>query len=123
MSEVAHHKPTTVAGAAAVARSGRSGLGLTTLVVLLVAAAAFLAGVLQLRPPPAHPAAAPVTDFSAERAMRDLQAIAAQPRAMGTHGHAAARDYLVRQLRAMGLDPRVQTTTSANRLSTGQTLW
>ncbi len=63
------------------------------------------------------PASAPATAFSAERAMRDLQIIAATPHPIGTTAHDRVRDYLVDQLRKLGLsDVHVQSATGFNTL-------
>ena len=67
-------------------------------------------GFQQLSTPSVVPATASATEFSAERAMDHLRVIAARPRSVGSPGYLAAQTYLVEQLRALGLDPRVQTT-------------
>lgn len=56
--------------------------------------------------PPATPAP-PALD----RMMRHVSVLAAQPRPIATAANARARDYIVEQLRAIGLQPQVQTTT------------
>jgi hypothetical protein len=54
---------------------------------------------------------APATDFSAGRAMQDLEIIAREPHPMGaSEGHAEVRDYLLGEIRALGLEPQVQDT-------------
>lgn len=63
------------------------------------------------RPPAPLPASAPDTVFSAERAMRDVDAIAVRPHAMGMSDHDRVRDYIIGRLTALGLKPQVQTTT------------
>jgi hypothetical protein len=70
-------------------------------------------GFAQLRTPEPAPLTAPATAFSAERAMVHLDVIAADSRAIGMPGHDATRDYLVAELTAMGLQPQIQTTSSA----------
>ncbi|HEY4217200.1 MAG TPA: M20/M25/M40 family metallo-hydrolase [Gemmatimonadaceae bacterium] len=64
------------------------------------------------RPPAPVPATAPDTVFSAERAMRHVEAIAARPHAMGTPDHDRVRNYIVAQLAALGLRSQVQVTTA-----------
>lgn len=59
-------------------------------------------------PPAPLPASAPADQFSAERAMQHVRAIAQEPHPVGTRANAAVRDYIVAQLRALGLDPQVQ---------------
>jgi Peptidase family M28 len=63
------------------------------------------------RPPVAAPASAPLTEFSAERAMTHLLAIAQRPHPIGSTEHDRVRDYLVAQLSNLGLDPQIQNAT------------
>jgi hypothetical protein len=77
---------------------------------------AFLTIWLQ-RPPDPVPATAAATEFSAARAIRHVEAIARAPRPIGSANHAAARDYIVQQLRALGLEPEIQKTTAINSTS------
>ena len=65
--------------------------------------------------PDVVPAGAPATDFSAERALAHLRVIAREPHPLGSPANAAVREYLVRELTALGLQPEVQTTTAVNR--------
>ncbi|HVX40693.1 MAG TPA: M20/M25/M40 family metallo-hydrolase [Gemmatimonadaceae bacterium] len=65
-----------------------------------------------VRPPAPVPATAPDTVFSAERAMRHVEAIAVRPHPMGTAEHDRVRDYIVGRLTALGLAPQIQTTTA-----------
>lgn len=53
--------------------------------------------------------AAPAEAFSAGRAMRTVREIAQRPHPVGTAEHDRVRDYLVGQLRKLGLDTEVQT--------------
>ncbi|MEO8911222.1 MAG: M28 family peptidase [Gemmatimonadaceae bacterium] len=64
------------------------------------------------RPPRALPASAPDILFSAERAMRHVEQIAQRPHPMGTADHDRVRDYIVGQLSALGLQPRIQRATA-----------
>ena len=66
------------------------------------------------RPPAPVPATAAPTSFSAERAIRHVEAIAQAPRPIGSVNHATARDYIFQQLRGFGLDPEIQKTTAIN---------
>ena len=68
-------------------------------------------------PPAAVPATAAATEFSAERAIRHVGAIARSPRPIGSANHTAARDYILQQLRAFGLEPQIQKTTAINATS------
>lgn len=80
----------------------------TTLTIVLVA------------PPPPEPADIPATDFSAGRAMQDLEVIGREPHPMGVFpSHAEVRDYLVDEIRALGLEPQVQSTFGIRVVETG----
>ena len=69
------------------------------------------------RPPIAVPASAPQTVFSAERAMKHVLAIAQRRRPVGSTEHDRVRDYLLAQLRILGLEPQVQETTGVSTRS------
>jgi hypothetical protein len=81
-----------------------------SLTLVCVAATASVA-VLALRPPAAAGADAPLTDFSAMRAAVDVAAIAQRPHPVSSADHARVRDYVVRRLRELGVEPRLQETT------------
>ena len=68
-------------------------------------------------PPTALPANAPPTAFSAERAMRHVRAIAQRPHPIGSAEHDRVRDYLMAQLRILGLDPQIQNATGVGTRS------
>ena len=82
------------------------------LLSLLFIALAAAAALYQLRPPPAVPADAPPAEFSSGRALRHLQEIAREPRPIGSAGHAAARDYILRELGAQGVTAELQTASA-----------
>jgi Peptidase family M28 len=63
------------------------------------------------RPPAALPADAPADEFSAIRALNELKPMAAAPHPLGSVEHDRVRDYLVGRLRALAVDPQVQTTS------------
>jgi len=83
-----------------------TGLLLVAVLLLLVALV-----ILKQSPPSAVAADAPANVFSSARAMKHLQAIAQSPRPIGSAGHTAARDYILNELTALGLQPEVQETT------------
>ena len=91
-----------------------AGLSATTAARLAILALIALAAWLGLRSLTAVPelvgADAPSTVFSAERALVDLRALTAAPRPVGSPANAAARDYLLAQISALGLEPQVQQT-------------
>ncbi|MGC1214035.1 MAG: M28 family peptidase, partial [Micromonospora sp.] len=78
----------------------------------LAALAALLAvgaGVLvDLRTPTPRPASAPAGDFSAERAYRNVQVIAARPHVAGSAANDQVREHIVGVLRGLGLETEVQ---------------
>lgn len=64
-----------------------------------------------ISPPAPLPADSPASEFSAERAMQDLEVIAKEPHPVGSSpAHAEVRDYLLGEIRALGLEGQVQET-------------
>ncbi|HJY44227.1 MAG TPA: M28 family peptidase [Propionibacteriaceae bacterium] len=61
--------------------------------------------------PGVAPGSVPASDFSAERAMSSVQAIAGAPHPIASAEHDAAVDYLLGQLRQLGLAPELQEDT------------
>lgn len=78
-----------------------------------VLAAAVLAILAWSASRPAAPPAPPTQTAppALERMMRHVSVLAAQPRPIATAANARAREYIVEQLRAIGLRPQVQSTT------------
>jgi hypothetical protein len=68
--------------------------------------------IAQIRPPAPVPSGAPDTEFSAERAFRHVQAVARVPHPVGSEAHRVAREYLLAELRAIGLAPEVQESVA-----------
>jgi hypothetical protein len=62
-------------------------------------------------PPAPVAATAPATEFSAERALGHVREIAQRPHPAGSADNARVREYLLAQLRTLGLDPQVQEAT------------
>jgi len=87
-----------------------AGLGLMVCAIFSAAL-----GLYQLTPPDKVPATAPLTEFSSGRAMKHLQAIAQEPHPIGSPEHTEVREYLLRELTAMGLNAEVQKTTAVPR--------
>ncbi|MFM5906865.1 MAG: M20/M25/M40 family metallo-hydrolase, partial [Novosphingobium sp.] len=73
---------------------------------LAVTAAAIVLAVMATTPPGPVAADAPPREFSAARAMVEVQRIAATPHSTGTAENARVRAYLVERLKAMGLEVR-----------------
>ncbi|MBA3889234.1 MAG: M28 family peptidase [Gemmatimonadaceae bacterium] len=77
-------------------------------------ALAIVAALLVVRastPPSAVPATAPATEFSAERAMVHVRAMAERPHPTGSADIERVRAYLVSELRALGVAPTIQDAT------------
>ena len=64
----------------------------------------------QMSPPAPLPASASPLEFSAVRAARHIAVIAASPHPAGSAANARVREYLVRELNALGLETHVQST-------------
>lgn len=79
---------------------------------LAVPAAIALAALARTAPPEAQGAGAPAAEFSAERALATVRALAGDgaPRPVGSPANRRAADLLVARLRALGLDVTVQET-------------
>src|SRR5215207_8097405 len=71
--------------------------------------------VSRVAPQSAGSAGAPPAEFSSNRAMAKLQVIASKPHPIGVPAHDEVRDYLLRELSALGVSPEVQTTTSVSQ--------
>ncbi|MBH8572263.1 M28 family metallopeptidase [Nostocaceae cyanobacterium CENA369] len=71
-------------------------------------------GIYQLNPPRAVGINAPLVEFSAGRAMKHLEVIAQKPHPINSPEHVKVRDYILKELTAMGLQPEVQKTTVVN---------
>jgi hypothetical protein len=65
--------------------------------------------------PGAVSADAPPTEFSSGRAMKQLAVISKSPHQLGTPEHEEVRNYILKELEAMGLSPEMQQTTAINR--------
>lgn len=78
--------------------------------VFLLAGAAIFA----LKAPDAVPASAPQDEFSAQRALAHVRAIARVPHPVGTTANAEARQYLMEQLSSLGLNPQVFTAVGVD---------
>ncbi|MDB5910052.1 MAG: hypothetical protein JWP34_4166 [Massilia sp.] len=61
---------------------------------------------------PSPAADAPASGYSAQRAMAHVRFLAAKPRPLASAANAEAREYILEQLRALGLQPEVQTATA-----------
>ena len=82
-----------------------------------------LVAIWSIEPPRAADLNAPATEFSAARAMRDVQTIAQKPHPIGSAENDRVREYLVGRLRELGANPEVQTTTVARNTPFGPDKW
>lgn len=72
--------------------------------------------VYRLNPPNVVPASAPLTEFSAERAMDHLAVLANKPHPVGSAEHAQVQEYIRSQLTVLGLTPELQKTTDMTNI-------
>lgn len=93
----------------------------TWLVIILLAVSAIVA----LKPPKSVAATADAGDFSAERAMTHVRAIARVPHPIGSAANETVKEYLMAQLSGLGLNPQVFPATGirqrAGNIAVGDT--
>jgi len=77
----------------------------------LVAIGLVFLAVFAVRAPNPEPATAPVSDFSAERAMVHVRALASKPHPIGSAANEAAGKYLLEQLSALGFQTQLFEAT------------
>ncbi|MCB1057665.1 MAG: M20/M25/M40 family metallo-hydrolase [Acidobacteria bacterium] len=84
----------------------------TALAALVVVVLVVLVSLRSSDPSPAPlPADAPQEVFSAARAMEHVRALSEEPRPTGSPAHALAREYILSELRKLGLEPEVDEDT------------
>lgn len=57
---------------------------------------------------------APATEFAVDRALQPLREISKKPHYLGSIGHEEVREFLISELRKLGLDPHIQKGFSLN---------
>src|SRR5580704_7676620 len=72
-----------------------------------------------LLPSPVVPASSPATAFSAERAVEYLRVIAREPHPTGSIANSRARDYILEQVKSLGIKPEVQKSVSTTSWDIG----
>ncbi|MDZ7773689.1 MAG: M20/M25/M40 family metallo-hydrolase [Balneolaceae bacterium] len=77
------------------------------LAALLLLAAAVWYGFYMTDPPAPKPADAPETEYSALRAFEHVKALSQAPHPMGTDEHGRVRNYIMQELRGLGLEPEI----------------
>lgn len=103
MVTIHHDRPT-----AGSARSPRAASWLARLVLAAALVAATLLAAGLVVPPLAKPADTAATSFSADRAMQDLEVIAAEPHPIGSAANQRVRDHILAQAEELGLPAEVQ---------------
>src|SRR5215813_6549032 len=106
------YAPETV-GSRSLVHSGKIGFlssGTASLLFLL-----FLSVLVVSRQsaPSASTAQAAAGDFSSGRALRYLDSIAQEPHPIGSAAHERVREFILNELRTLGVEPQVQTATGA----------
>jgi hypothetical protein len=89
----------------------------TVLAAFIFVGAAAALSVALLRPPPTMPETAAPSEFSSARAMKHLREVARAPHPVGSDEHARVREYLLRELSALGVAPEVQETIVVQKSS------
>jgi hypothetical protein len=72
--------------------------------------------VYRLQPPNVVPASAPLTEFSAARAMEHLASLSNKPHPVGSEEHSHVGEYIRNQLTVMGLTPELQVTNDLTNI-------
>jgi hypothetical protein len=96
-------------------RSTRSTLWALRLLLAAALLALTLVAALPVVPPQAVPADVSDSTFSAERAMQDLEMVAAVPHPTGSAAQQRVREYLVAQAEGLACRPRSSRTLAAAR--------
>lgn len=65
--------------------------------------------IFEVKAPEPMPLGAPQNEFSAERALAHVRSLAKVPHPAGTNANAEARQYLIGQLFALGMNPQIST--------------
>jgi hypothetical protein len=109
--QLGHSQPRTPSTGPDASPAPGISAGLLTLLVLALIAGLSIA---PLFPRTVAQASVSPDRFSAERALPHLQAIAAEPHPVGSAANVRVRDYLLGQIRTLGLEPQVQRAAVLN---------
>jgi hypothetical protein len=97
-----------------------SGKTVLSILALCILGAATYFTMYFMSPPKPQPPDASAKEFSAGRAMQDLAIIAREPHPMGiSQSHAEVRDYIMSEIRALGLEPQLQDTFGLRVVESG----
>ena len=89
-------------------------IALQRTIVWAATAALLVVGLLTTVAPSPHPPEGPA-EFSIDNAMGHVRSIAAEPHPVGSAADARVREYLLDQLKKLGLEPEVQTANVLGR--------
>ena len=81
-------------------------------VTFLLILAAVVGAYINQRPPSPKPASVPVTEFSAERALKHIRAVASETHPAGSFADGRVCDYLLAQFKEMGVAAELQTAVN-----------
>ncbi|MEX2350547.1 MAG: M20/M25/M40 family metallo-hydrolase [Flavobacteriaceae bacterium] len=87
----------------------------TTFISFLILATLVYLSFKTLMPSKISDASTPETEFSSDRALKQLKVISEKPHYIGSDAHAEVREYLVSQLEILGLEPHVQKGFTLNK--------
>jgi len=92
---------------------------LPSVAILLVSLLVILLALDNISLPESRPESSDPALFSSGRAMKHLRVIAAEPRFVGSIAHRKTKEYLLEQLRQLGLEPMIQKSVvySASRVA------
>ncbi|MEO8135441.1 MAG: M20/M25/M40 family metallo-hydrolase [Betaproteobacteria bacterium] len=96
-------------------RAGTAARGWIPALALLLPLLAGVLGAMRHLPPQPLGANASADQFSAGRAMVDVETIARAPHPIGSAENRRVREYIVQRLRELGLNPEVQQAIGVNR--------
>ena len=87
--------------------------------LIIVMLALIITGLLHATPPAPVSASVSPSIFSSARAMSTVRQIAQKPHPIGTSENAKVRNYLVAELKALGLEPHIQSAWGINKSDQG----
>lgn len=88
--------------------------GVLGVVLSIILAGLSWFAIAAVMPPQPVASDAPATAFSAERAYEHVKVVSENPHPTGSASASEVREYIVEQLRELGLDPQVQESVGAS---------
>jgi hypothetical protein len=80
------------------------------ILTLLVISVTVFVAIIRTLPPKPLPADTTVSEFSAQRAIKHIRVLAQEKRSLGESGFEAARNYVISELKKLGLNSEIQKT-------------